>query len=229
MQQIILGSLVRQAKGTELLCQLLREEYSLLRAGEPDRVAALEMSIQDLIRQLVREREALTGRLRVEGLDSLAVFLEKLWLPQTGGFLKPGGPGSSPTSRTVASWLPSMPIWPWPCGSRAGCCCAIFKIRSRPGNATPIPPRGRGRTARQRRRWCAGGSDARHRIPLQHREEIPFRQPGGHRGRRQQHFQRQYSRVQPPGRALRGRLLHQLYSGPAWNRRQCSRSHPLFR
>lgn len=78
MQQIILGSLVRQAKGTELLCQLLREEYSLLRAGEPDRVAALEMSIQDLIRQLVREREALKEHLQAEGMTGLAVFLETL-------------------------------------------------------------------------------------------------------------------------------------------------------
>ena len=78
MQQIILSDLIRQAKGTELLCQLLREEYALLRAGEPDRVAALEMSIQDLIRQLVRERETLTGRLRAQGMAGLAVFLETL-------------------------------------------------------------------------------------------------------------------------------------------------------
>jgi hypothetical protein len=78
MQQIILGSLIRQAKGTELLCQLLREEYALLRAGEPDRVAALEMSIQDLIRQLVREREALKEHLQAEGMSGLAVFLETL-------------------------------------------------------------------------------------------------------------------------------------------------------
>lgn len=78
MQQIILSDLIRQAKGTELLCQLLREEYALLRAGEPDRVAALEMSIQDLIRQLVRERETLTGRLRAADMPGLAVFLETL-------------------------------------------------------------------------------------------------------------------------------------------------------
>jgi hypothetical protein len=76
MQQIILGSLIRQAKGTELLCQLLREEYSLLRAGEPDQVTGLEMCIQDLIRQLVREREFLTCRLQSAGMTNLAVFLE---------------------------------------------------------------------------------------------------------------------------------------------------------
>ncbi len=78
MQQIILGSLIRQGKGTELLCQLLREEYSLLRAGEPDKVTGLEMCIQDLIRQLVREREALTTRLQSAGMINLAVFLESL-------------------------------------------------------------------------------------------------------------------------------------------------------
>ena len=78
MQQIILGSLIRQAKGTELLCQLLREEYSLLRAGAPDKVTGLEMCIQDLIRQLVREREALVHRLQSAGMTNLAVFLETL-------------------------------------------------------------------------------------------------------------------------------------------------------
>ncbi len=45
MQDIILGSLIRQAKGTELLCLLLREEYALLREGQPDQVAGLEMGI----------------------------------------------------------------------------------------------------------------------------------------------------------------------------------------
>ena len=78
MQQIILGSLIRQAKGTELLCQLLREEYSLLRAGKPDQVTGLELCIQDLIRQLVREREALISRLHGRGMTNLAVFLEGL-------------------------------------------------------------------------------------------------------------------------------------------------------
>ena len=78
MQQIILGSLIRQAKGTGLLCQLLREEYSLLRAGKPDQVPGLELCNQDLIRQLVREREALISRLHGAGMTNLAVFLEGL-------------------------------------------------------------------------------------------------------------------------------------------------------
>ncbi len=78
MRQITLGSLVRQAKGTELLCTLLREEHALLRQGQPDTVAGLEISIQDLIRQLVREREFLAERLQLAGFEKLAVFLDGL-------------------------------------------------------------------------------------------------------------------------------------------------------
>jgi hypothetical protein len=78
MRQITLGSLVRQARGTELLCELLREEHGLLRQGEPDKVAGLEISIQDLIRQLVREREFLAERLQQAGFEKLAGFLDGL-------------------------------------------------------------------------------------------------------------------------------------------------------
>ena len=78
MRQITLGSLVRQARGTELLCQLLREEHALLRAGQPDAVAGLEMSIQELIRQLVRERESLADALQRAGFGKLGPFLEGL-------------------------------------------------------------------------------------------------------------------------------------------------------
>jgi hypothetical protein len=78
MRQIILASLVRQARGTELLCQLLREEHALLREGQPDKVAGQEMSIQELIRQLVREREFLAQFLVRSGFPKLAQFLEGL-------------------------------------------------------------------------------------------------------------------------------------------------------
>ena len=78
MRQITLGSLVRQARGTELLCTLLREEHALLRQGQPDTVAGLEISIQDLIRQLVREREFLAERLHLAGFEKLAGFLDGL-------------------------------------------------------------------------------------------------------------------------------------------------------
>ena len=80
MQDIILGSLIRQAKGTELLCLLLREEYALLREGQPDQVAGLEMGIQELIRQLVREREFLVSRLQLAALDT-AQAIEDMDIP----------------------------------------------------------------------------------------------------------------------------------------------------
>jgi len=78
MRQIILGSLIRQAKGTELLHLLLREEYALLRAGRPDEVTGLELLIQELVRQLVREREFLIRRLELAGIGKLANFLSGL-------------------------------------------------------------------------------------------------------------------------------------------------------
>jgi hypothetical protein len=78
MRQITLQSLVRQAKGSELLCTLLQKEHVLLRQGQPDKVAGLEICIQDLIRQLVREREFLTRRLQAAGFDRLAAFLDGL-------------------------------------------------------------------------------------------------------------------------------------------------------
>lgn len=78
MEQIILGSLVRQAKGSEQLCQLLQEEYGLLRAGQPEQVTGQEMLIQELIRQLVREREFLLRRLQAAGQSKLFELLDGL-------------------------------------------------------------------------------------------------------------------------------------------------------
>jgi hypothetical protein len=78
MNQIILHSLIRQAKGSELLCMLLQKEYALLREGRPDQVAGLEMAVQELIRQLVREREFLIRRLNVEGFSRLGEYVETL-------------------------------------------------------------------------------------------------------------------------------------------------------
>jgi hypothetical protein len=78
MQQIILQSLIRQAKGSEQLGLLLVEEYSLLRQGRPDDVAGLEIIVQELIRQLVREREFMVRRLELAGMDTLANFMSSL-------------------------------------------------------------------------------------------------------------------------------------------------------
>lgn len=78
MDQIVLHSLIRQAKGSELLCMLLQKEYALLREGRPDQVAGFEMAVQELIRQLVREREFLIRRLNLEGFSRLGEYLDTL-------------------------------------------------------------------------------------------------------------------------------------------------------
>lgn len=44
-----------------LLVDLLQEEFSLLREGKPQEVTGLEMSIQELIRQVAEERAGLKG------------------------------------------------------------------------------------------------------------------------------------------------------------------------
>lgn len=68
MYQLVYGSLSRQAKGLELLGTLLREEYQVICDRKMDDVAAYEFSIQELIRQLVNEKEfvlRLLGGVRV--------------------------------------------------------------------------------------------------------------------------------------------------------------------
>ncbi|NLW81034.1 MAG: flagellar protein FlgN [Desulfovibrionales bacterium] len=87
MQQSIFDALHRQAQGTELLCMLLQEEYALLRAGRPDHVAGLEMSIQELIRQLVRERECMRRLLNGWGYAGLNDFVGRVDGPSADNFL----------------------------------------------------------------------------------------------------------------------------------------------
>ncbi len=78
MLQIISGSLTRQTKGSQLLTILLQEEYALLRASKPNQVTALELTIQELIRQLVREREFLLRILHAGGFPRLRPYLDTL-------------------------------------------------------------------------------------------------------------------------------------------------------
>ena len=49
----------RQEGALEFLWDLLQEEFALLRAGKPDEIAACELSIQELLRQLACEKEDL--------------------------------------------------------------------------------------------------------------------------------------------------------------------------
>ena len=72
MYQLIYTSLVRQARGLELLRDLLREEYSLICERKMDVVASCEFSIQELIRQLVNEKEFVMERLKGQRLREYA-------------------------------------------------------------------------------------------------------------------------------------------------------------
>ena len=56
MYQIIHESLSRQDKALALLHELLEEEYGILMSRNTDGVAALEFSIQELIRQIAVEK-----------------------------------------------------------------------------------------------------------------------------------------------------------------------------
>lgn len=61
MIQAIRENLNRQNKATALLHTLLQEEFAYLRKGDPQPVSGLEMSIQELMRQIASERFALKG------------------------------------------------------------------------------------------------------------------------------------------------------------------------
>ncbi len=62
MSERIRENLTRQEKALGLLVGLLQEEFSLLREGKPQEVTGLEMSIQELIRQIAEERAELKRR-----------------------------------------------------------------------------------------------------------------------------------------------------------------------
>ncbi len=57
--QKIQERLRRQEGALEFLNELLQEEFSLLQEGKPDEVASVELSIQELLRQLAAEKEDL--------------------------------------------------------------------------------------------------------------------------------------------------------------------------
>ena len=63
MYQLISTSLCRQAKGLEYLHDLLDEEFRIICGRDMQAVAACEFSIQELIRQLVVEKEFVMERL----------------------------------------------------------------------------------------------------------------------------------------------------------------------
>lgn len=75
MYQIIQESLFRQDKALNLLRDLLEEEYAILLGRDTKKVASLEFSIQELIRQLAVEKSlvirCLGGKRVLEFADGL--------------------------------------------------------------------------------------------------------------------------------------------------------------
>lgn len=61
MIALIQENLTRQIRALELLFSLLEEEFADLCARNPQDVSALEISIQELMRQIASERQSLRG------------------------------------------------------------------------------------------------------------------------------------------------------------------------
>ena len=80
MFDIIHASLLRQGKGLELLSSLLDEEYQHLLKHDTDAIAAVEFSIQELLRQLAVEKLTV-----VRLLEGVRVMEFAATLPQEEG------------------------------------------------------------------------------------------------------------------------------------------------
>ena len=63
MYQNIYDSLSRQHKALQLLEGLLQEEYAVLRQRDTNAIAALQFSIQELIRQIAVEKSSIVAEL----------------------------------------------------------------------------------------------------------------------------------------------------------------------
>lgn len=80
MLQLIQANLSRQVRALELLSSLLEEEFAALMGRKPQDVSILELSIQDLMRQLVGERLQLRRFISAgyPGLERLRDVLAKV-------------------------------------------------------------------------------------------------------------------------------------------------------
>jgi len=80
MLQNIQANLSRQMRALELLSSLLEEEFAALMGRTPQEVSSLELSVQDLMRQLVAERLQLRRFIGAgyPGLERLRDVLAKL-------------------------------------------------------------------------------------------------------------------------------------------------------
>ncbi|WP_028575778.1 flagellar export chaperone FlgN [Desulfonatronovibrio hydrogenovorans] len=72
------SGLTRQKQGMAVLFSLLEEEFSALMANTPGEVASLEFSIQELVRQLMDEKEEIRSELDRNAFSKLADYIEGL-------------------------------------------------------------------------------------------------------------------------------------------------------
>ncbi|MUM76049.1 flagellar protein FlgN [Pseudodesulfovibrio sp. F-1] len=89
MIRLIEENLVRQNKAMVLLFVLLEEEFSRLNQGQPQGVSQIELSIQELMRQVAAERRSL--RAKIDTLVPGAVRVRELYVtlkPETSETLE---------------------------------------------------------------------------------------------------------------------------------------------
>lgn len=82
MSRYIIESLSRQEKGFALLSELLHEEYDLLRKRKPQDISVLELSIHELMAQLMVERKGLIKILGGKKLSKYVDWLKTRKLPE---------------------------------------------------------------------------------------------------------------------------------------------------
>ncbi len=82
MSRNIIESLSRQEKGFTLLSELLQEEYQLLRKRKPQDISVLELSIHELMAQLMGERKGLIKLLGGKKLSKYVAWLKTKKLPE---------------------------------------------------------------------------------------------------------------------------------------------------
>lgn len=72
------AGLIRQKQALGLLFSLLEEEFSALLDNSPQEVSSLEFSVQELIRQLMDEKDEIRYILEKNSASSLTQYLEDL-------------------------------------------------------------------------------------------------------------------------------------------------------
>lgn len=83
MHDRLLGNLDRQSRGFSLLCSLLDEEFHLLLDRNPQAVTGMQLTIHELVRQLVVEREEVRKILQGKRLMDYIAVLEGVHLTET--------------------------------------------------------------------------------------------------------------------------------------------------